>query len=76
MNEEPPEENPTPAPLPLVVGRIVIVSGIGVASALGLFLLVAGIWEVGAPVLATTLVFIFLMFYIERVADRKGNTEP
>jgi hypothetical protein len=54
--------------LPLVLGRIIAVSGVGFASAFGLFLLVAGIWHIGLISLAATLFFIFMMFAIERGA--------
>ena len=57
------------ASLPLVVARILIVSGIGFASALGLFFIVGGAWQVGLISLALTLVFILLMFFLERAAE-------
>ena len=50
----------------LVIGRIVAVSGVGFASAMGLFLLIAGIWGLGLICLAATGFFIFMMFAIER----------
>ncbi len=65
---------PRKIPLFLVLGRIVAVSGVGFASALGLFLLIAGIWQLGLISLAMTLVFIFMMFAIERGADQ-GHEE-
>lgn len=61
-------------PLHLVVARIVAVSGIGFASAMGLFLLVAGIWHLGLVSLAATFMFIFLMFLIERGAERSRES--
>lgn len=56
--------------LPIVVARIFIVSGIGFASALGLFLIIGGAWQAGLIALALTVVFIFLMFFLERLAER------
>lgn len=66
---------PRKIPLPLVLGRIVAVSGVGFASALGLFLLIAGIWHIGLISLAATLVFIFMMFAIERGAAGDEDDE-
>ncbi|GBD14886.1 hypothetical protein HRbin25_00771 [bacterium HR25] len=59
-----------PPPLSLVIARIVIVSGVGFCAALGVFLLIGGIWHLGLGFLAATLLFIFLMFFIERLAER------
>ncbi len=56
-------------PLHLVVARIVAVSGIGFASAIGVFLVIGGVWQLGLVSLAATLFFIFLMFLIERGAQ-------
>ncbi|MCS7277148.1 MAG: hypothetical protein NZ695_09080 [Dehalococcoidia bacterium] len=55
-----------PVPLPLVIARIVAVTGVGFCSAIGVFLLIGGIWHLGAGFLAATLFFVFLMFFIER----------
>ncbi|MFQ6020129.1 MAG: hypothetical protein ACE5KW_05160 [Dehalococcoidia bacterium] len=56
--------------LPVVISRIVIVTGIGFASALGLFFLVAGAWQAGLIAVAAMFIFILLMFLLERGASR------
>ncbi len=53
----------------IVVARILIVSGLGFAAALGLFFLVGGIWQLGLAALGAALVFLLLMFAIERGAE-------
>jgi hypothetical protein len=55
-----------PVPIALVIARIVAVSGVGFCSAIGVFLLIGGIWHLGAGFLAATLLFLLLMFLIER----------
>ncbi len=55
-----------PVPLSLVIARILAVTGVGFCSAIGVFLLIGGVWHLGAGFLAATLLFIFLMFFIER----------
>jgi hypothetical protein len=54
----------------VVVARILIVSGIGFAAAIGLFLLIGGAWQVGLLFLAAMFLFIFLMLLLERTAER------
>ena len=67
------QEEPTPPPrqipMGIVVARILIVSGLGFAAALGIFLLVGGLWELGLAALAATLLFLLLMFAVERGAQ-------
>ena len=55
-------------PLGIVIARIIIVSGMSFAAALAIFFLVGGIWLIGLGAIAVTLVFLVLMFAIERVA--------
>jgi hypothetical protein len=78
MEEETPtsESQPSRVPLPFVISRIVIVTGIGFASALALFLLIAGAWQVGLISLAAMFVFILLMFLLEWGAERGGLGQP
>jgi hypothetical protein len=57
-------------PLVVVFVRITAVTGIGFAAALGIFLLLGGFWQAGLISLAAVLFFLFLMFYIERYAER------
>ncbi len=56
-------------PLGIVVARIFIVSGIGIAAALAIFFLIGAIWLVGIVAAAITVVFLFLMFAIERFVE-------
>ncbi len=53
-------------PLGIVVSRIIIVSGIGISAALAIFFLIGAIWLAGIVAAAVTVVFLFLMFAIER----------
>jgi len=67
------EDEPLPAarqmPLGIVVARILIVSGLGFAAALGVFFLVGGLWLYGLIGIGVALVFLFLMFAVERGAE-------
>ena len=56
-------------PLGIVVARILIVSGMGIAAALAIFFLIGGIWLPGAGAGAATAAFMFLMFAIERLVE-------
>jgi len=53
-------------PIPLVVARIVAVTGVGFCSAFGVFLLLGGVWVLGLAFFGATLFFLGLMFFIER----------
>jgi hypothetical protein len=55
-------------PIGLVVGRILVVSGLGFAAAFAIFFLVGGLWLLALVSLAMTVVFVVLMFAIERLA--------
>ncbi len=55
-----------PVPVPLVIARIVAVTGVGFCAALGVFLLLGGVWALGLAFLGATLFFLSLMFVIER----------
>ncbi len=52
------------------MARILIVSGMGFAGALMVFFLVGGFWLVAAASAAATVLFLFLMFAVERYAER------
>ena len=56
-------------PLGIVVARIFIVSGIGIAAALAIFFLIGAIWLWGLVAAAVTVLFLFLMFAIERFVE-------
>jgi hypothetical protein len=53
-----------------VLARILIVSGMGFAGALMIFFLVGGFWLVAGASAAATVLFLFLMFAVERFAER------
>ena len=59
--------------LPLVATRIVAVSGTGFGAAIGILLLVGGFWLAGLIALAVALLFVGLMFLVERKAERSQN---
>jgi hypothetical protein len=54
----------------LVAGRIVAVLGMGFATAIAILLLVAGAWQPGLVSLVVALLFLALMFLVERGAER------
>ncbi len=65
------EESPPPAqPVSIfvVVARIVVVTGMSISGAIAIFFFVAGVWQVGLPALGLALLFMVLMFFIERAA--------
>lgn len=66
---EEPGQREAVVPLPLVVGRILIVSGMGLAAALSIFFLVGGLWLPGALAAGASAIFLGLMFLIERAAQ-------
>ena len=56
--------------LPLIAARIVAVLGMGFAIAIAILLLVGGFWRGGLIFLAAALLFMALMFLVERGAER------
>lgn len=65
------EESPPPAqPVSIfvVVARIVVVTGMSISGAVAIFFFVAAVWQVGLPALGLALLFMVLMFFIERAA--------
>jgi hypothetical protein len=57
-------------PLGIVIARIVVVSGMSFAAAFAIFFLVGGFFAIAGASALATLVFLFLMFAIERSAER------
>lgn len=55
-------------PIGLVVARILIVSGLGFSAAFAIFFLVGGLWLMTLISVLFTVVFLALMFAIERLA--------
>lgn len=72
MQETIPEDDEPAAPPPIhlgvVVARILVVSAMGFAGAIAIFFLVGGFWLIALAGFAATILFMFLMFAIERVA--------
>ncbi len=64
--EEPPPLQPV-SPL-VVVARIIAVSGMSIAVAAAIFFVVGGIWQVGLPAFGLALLFLAIMFLVERAA--------
>jgi hypothetical protein len=58
-------------PLGIVIARILVVSGIGFAAAFAIFFLVGGIWLPALVSIVATVVFLVLMFAIERGAESR-----
>jgi hypothetical protein len=57
--------------LPVVVGRIVAVSGMGLAAAIAILAFVGGLWLAGLIAVAVTALFMGMMFLIERGAEQE-----
>ena len=62
-------------PLGVVFARIVVVSGMGITGALAIFFLIGAIWLPSAISLGLTIVFLFLMFFIERGAEASSRSK-
>ena len=62
-------------PLGVVFARIVVVSGMGITGALAIFFLIGAIWWPALISLGLTIVFLFLMFFIERGADASSRAK-
>jgi hypothetical protein len=60
-------------PLGIVFARIIVVSGMGFSAALAIFFLIGAIWTPMFIALAVTVIFLFLMFFIERGAEAAGR---
>ncbi|MEX0682452.1 MAG: hypothetical protein WD904_07875 [Dehalococcoidia bacterium] len=60
-------------PLGIIFARIVVVSGMGFAAALAIFFLIGAIWMPALACTGVTVVFLFLMFFIERGAEASGK---
>ncbi len=67
MDEKPPPSRPVP--VYVVIARILIVSGMSFAAAAAIFFFLGGVWQMGLPALVLALVFLVLMFLVERSAE-------
>jgi hypothetical protein len=57
--------------LPVVIGRIVAVSGMALAAAIAILAFVGGLWVAGLVAVAVTVLFMGMMFLIERGAEQE-----
>ncbi len=57
-------------PIGIVLARILIVSAMSFSAALAIFCAVGAIWLIAGLAALSTLFFLFLMFAVERVAER------
>jgi len=62
-------------PLGIVFARIFVVSGMGITGALAIFFLIGAIWWPALISVGLTVVFLFLMFFIERGADASSRAK-
>ncbi len=66
MGKSPPPAQPVS--IFVVIARIVVVTGMSISGAIAIFFFVAGVWQVGLPALGLSVLFVALMFFIERAA--------
>ena len=57
--------------LPVVIGRIVAVSGMGLAASIAILAFVGGLWAAGLVAVGVTALFMGMMFLIERGAEQE-----
>lgn len=57
-------------PIGIVLARIIIVSAMSFSAALAIFCIVGAIWTIAGLAILSTLFFLFLMFAVERLAER------
>jgi hypothetical protein len=57
-------------PIGIVLARILIVSAMSFSAAVAIFCIVGAIWVVAAFAALSTVFFLFLMFAVERLAER------
>jgi len=60
-------------PLGIVIARIIVVSGMGFSAAFAIFFLIGALWLLALVSTAATVVFLVLMFAIERGAEGKAG---
>jgi hypothetical protein len=59
--------------LPVVIGRIVAMSGMSLAAAIAILAFVGGLWIAGLVAVAVTALFLGMMFLIERGAEQERD---
>ncbi|MEO8457501.1 MAG: hypothetical protein ABI559_06790 [Chloroflexota bacterium] len=57
-------------PIGIIFARIIVVSAMSFAAAGSIFFLIGGIWVPALACAGVTVLFLFLMFFIERGAER------
>lgn len=62
-------------PIGLIFARIIVVSAMSFSAAGAIFFLIGGIWVPALAGAGLTVVFLFLMFFIERGADSRYHSE-
>lgn len=67
--EEPSIQLVRQIPIGIIFARIVIVTAMSVSAALAIFLAVGALWLPALAGVAGTIVFLFLMFFVERFAE-------
>jgi hypothetical protein len=60
-------------PIGIIFARIIVVSGMSFAAALAIFMVIGGLWLPALACLGITLLFLFLMFFIERGAESSAS---
>ena len=63
-------------PLGIVFARIAIVTSMSFSAALAIFLGVGGFWLEALACAGVTLLFLFLMFFVERFAEDRQEPHP
>jgi hypothetical protein len=61
-------------PLGIIFARIVVVSAMSFAAAGSIFFLIGAIWVPALACAVVTVLFLFLMFFIERGADARSHS--
>lgn len=61
-------------PLGIIFARIIVVSAMSFAAAGSIFFLIGGIWVPALACAGGTVVFLFLMFFIERGAESGSHS--
>jgi hypothetical protein len=56
-------------PIGIVLARILVVTAMSFSAAVAIFCLVGALWEIAALAAVMTVVFLFLMFGVERLAE-------
>jgi hypothetical protein len=61
-------------PLGIIFARIIVVSAIGFAAAGAIFFLIGAIWVPALACAGVTVLFLFIMFFIERGAESRSHS--